>query len=133
MRPLSHLPTIHSSKKDREGLKKNLPFLGSAKKEHSCPPHPLSASHCKLIRTLPFAVKTFHARIPSNVLDVPTTRSLPGRQLLSESKEKSPLRPAAPSSALLAVIDFRLPPPLFDLDYVLSAGAQGRARQQLEI
>lgn len=30
--------------------------------------------------------------------------------------------PATPSSAVLAVIDFCLPPLLFDPDYVLSAG-----------
>lgn len=90
----------------------------------------VAVCHCKLVATSPSVVKTFHCRVPSNVLHVPTTRCLPGWQLFSERKEKSHLRPAAP---VLAVIDFRLPPLLSDLDYVLSAGARSRARQQWEI
>lgn len=133
-----HLPQNNSlqKKKYRKALNKNLPFPGSAKRNHHSPPassRKLSVRHCKLIGTLPSAVKTFYGSIPSNILDVLTTRSLLGGRLLSEREEKSHLRPAAPSAAVLAVIDFRLPPLLFDLDYVLSAGAQGRARQQSEI
>lgn len=135
-----HLHQNNQQKKYRKALNKNLPFPGSAKRNHHSPPassRKLSVRHCKLIGTLPSAVKTFYGSIPSNVLDVLTTRSLlggwEGGRLLSEREEKSHLRPAAPSPAVLAVIDFRLPPLLFDLDYVLSAGAQGRARQQSEI
>lgn len=137
-----NLPQNNSlqKKKYRKALNKNLPFPGSAKRNHHSPPassRKLSVRHCKLIGTLPSAVKTFYGSIPSNILDVLTTRSLlggwEGGRLLSEREEKSHLCPAAPSAAVLAVIDFRLPPLLFDLDYVLSAGAQGRARQQSEI
>lgn len=67
-------------------------------------------------------MKTPHTSSPSNVLNILTTWTLMGGGYIVKGKKNLNKYPATPSSVIIAVIHFCLPPLLFDLDYVLSAG-----------